>query len=426
MTTTLRIAFIVLAALGPAQAQLRGHGGPVRALAVTADGQTAVSGSFDETAIRWSLARNAALQVMRFHDGSVNAVAILADGRIATAGQDRRVAVWTPGADQPAAVLAGHEAPVVALAASPDGKWLASASWDQTVRLWPVAGGLARVLAGHAQNVNGVAFAPDSRVVVSAGYDQTLRIWPLAGGAPVIVTLPTPLNAVAVAADGEIVTAGADGKIYFVSPAGELRAALAAADTPVIALALSRDGVRVAAASIRGAVAIVDRAVRQRTATLIGPGLPVWSAVFLPDNRTLLTGGADRVIRRWDATTGEPIGGVAVGETEDTLVQYAGDRGAEVFRACVACHTLRADATNRAGPTLADVFGRRIASVPGYRYSEALKKLDIVWTAETIAKLFELGPAAFTPGTKMPEQTIGSAADREALVKFLEKATKPH
>ena len=371
--------------------------------------------------------RNAAVQVMRFHDGSVNAVAILADGRIATAGQDRRVAVWTPGADQPAAVLAGHEAPVVALAASPDGKWLASASWDQTVRLWPVAGGLARVLAGHAQNVNGVAFAPDSRVVVSAGYDQTLRIWPLAGGAPVIVTLPTPLNAVAVAADGEIVTAGADGKIYFVSPAGELRAALAAADTPVIALALSRDGVRVAAASIRGAVAIVDRAVRQRTATLIGPGLPVWSAVFLPDNRTLLTGGADRMIRRWDATTGEPIGGgVAVGETEDTLAQYAGDRGAEVFRACVACHTLRADATNRAGPTLADVFGRRIASVPGYRYSEALKKLDIVWTAETIAKLFELGPAAFTPGTKMPEQTIGSAADREALVKFLEKATKPH
>src|SRR5690349_15778297 len=126
-------AFVALAATTPAHAQLRGHGGPVRALAVTADGKTAVSGSFDETAIRWSLARDAAEQVMRFHDGSVNAVTVLPDGRIATAGQDRRVALWTPGADRPATVLSGHEAPVVALAVSPDGALIASASWDHTV-----------------------------------------------------------------------------------------------------------------------------------------------------------------------------------------------------------------------------------------------------------------------------------------------------
>jgi cytochrome c len=415
---------ILAAAVMPAHAQLRGHGGPVRALAVTADGRTAVSGSFDETAIRWSLARDAAEQVMRFHDGSVNAVAILADGRIATAGQDRRVGLWVPGADRPATVLAGHEAPVVALAAAPNGALLASASWDHTVRLWPLAGGSPRVLEGHAQNVNGVVFTPDSRALVSAGYDLTLRIWPLDGGAPTIATLPTPLNAVAVAADGEIVTGGADGKIYFLSPTGELRGAVVAAETPIIAIALSRDGALVAAAGVRGSVAIIDRHARTVARTLVGPGLPVWSAVFLPDNRTLLTGGTDRVIRRWDAVTGDSIGGVVVGGAEDTLGAYAGDHGAEVFRACVACHTLRADATNRAGPTLAGIFGRKIASLPGYRYSEALKQLDIVWTPATVAKLFEVGPMTYTPGTKMPEQKIGSPEDREALIKFLEKATK--
>jgi len=321
-------------------------------------------------------------------------------------------------------VFTGHDAPIAALAASLDGNWLASAAWDHTVRVWPLAGGAPRVLEGHQQNVNGVAFTPDGRAVVSAGYDLSVRIWPLAGGAPTIVTLPAPLNAVAVAPDGEIVTGGADGKVYLVSPEGELRGAVAAAETPIIAVALSRDGAFLAAASIRGAVAIIDRKTRAVTRTLVGPGLPVWSAVFLPDNRTLLTGGTDRMIRRWDITTGEPIGGVAGGGVEDTLAAYAGDRGAEVFRACVACHTLRADATNRAGPTLAGIFGRRIATLPGYRYSAALKKLDIVWTPETVSKLFELGPAAFTPGTKMPEQTIGSAEDRQALVNFLEKATK--
>jgi cytochrome c len=110
--------------------------------------------------------------------------------------------------------------------------------------------------------------------------------------------------------------------------------------------------------------------------------------------------------------------------SDDPLAAYAGDRGAEIFRACVACHTLSPDEGNRAGPTLAGIFGRRIASLPGYRFSEPLKTLDIVWTPETVAKLFEVGPAAYTPGTKMPEQTIGSAEDRDALVKFLEKATK--
>ena len=54
-----------------ASAQLRGHGGPVRTLPISPDGQTAISGSFDSTAIRWSLARGAAEQVLRFHADAV-------------------------------------------------------------------------------------------------------------------------------------------------------------------------------------------------------------------------------------------------------------------------------------------------------------------------------------------------------------------
>ena len=108
----------------------------------------------------------------------------------------------------------------------------------------------------------------------------------------------------------------------------------------------------------------------------------------------------------------------------DTLAAYTGDPGAEIFRACVACHTLKDGETNKAGPSLAGIFGRRIATLPGYNYSPALKKLDIVWTPETVSKLFELGPAVYTPGTKMPEQKIRSAQDRKVLVDFLAKVTK--
>ena len=35
-----------------------------------------------------------------------------------------------------------------------------------------------------------------------------------------------------------------------------------------------------------------------------------------------------------------------------------------------------------------------------------------------------IGPTHYTPGTKMPEQTIGSEKDRQALVDFLARVTQ--
>ena len=417
------IAAACAVGLEPIHAQLRGHGGAVRALAISADGLHVISGSFDTSAIRWSLSRNVAEQVMRFHDGPVNAVAWLKDGRIVTAGGDAHIAIWTAGKQSPDRVLDGHTGPIAALAISPDGKMLASASWDRTVRLWPLAGGPSRVLEGNGQNVNGVAFSPDGAQVISAGYDGTIRVWQTAGSAVSVHNLPSPLNSVITAPNGDIIAAGATGKVLFLSAAGELSAAVEAGTTPIIQLAISKDARLVAAATTRGSVAVIDRNQRRLMHTLVGPGLPVWSIAFLPDNATLLTGGTDAFIRRWNAVTGEPLDSTLVGVPEDPLKQYAGDHGADVFRACVACHTLKPDEGQKAGPTLWHIFGRRIATLPGYNFSPALKKLDIVWSKETIAKLFEIGPAHYTPGTKMPEQTINAEDDRKALVDFLARVT---
>jgi cytochrome c len=279
------------------------------------------------------------------------------------------------------------------------------------------------VLQGHSQNVNGVAFTPDGRSLVSVGYDLTLRIWPLAGGAPDVITLPSPLNAVAIASDGAIVAGAADGKIYFLTRDGERTGETRAGRTPVISLAVSPDGALLAAANIGGSVAIINRKTRTVEHTLVGPGLPVWSVAFFADSQTLLTGGADHTLRRWNALTGELLGSPVVGAPGDPLAAFAGDHGAEMFRSCIACHTLSEKDGVRAGPTLAGIFGRKIASLPGYNFSEALKKMNIVWTPETVARLFEVGPAAYTPGTKMPEQRINSPEDRKALTDFLARAT---
>src|SRR5262249_46553313 len=135
-----------------------------------------------------------------------------------------------------------------------------------------------------------VAFSRDGKSVISAGYDLTLRIWPVVGnGSATTVTLPTPLSAVAVASDGEILAGGPNGIVYFVAPVGALAGEVQASATPVISVAASPDGKLVAAASVRGSIAVIERKERKLARTLVGPGLPVWSVVFLPDNHTMLT-----------------------------------------------------------------------------------------------------------------------------------------
>ena len=410
----------------PAVPEMRGHGGPVRALAISSDGETIVSGGLDTTVIRWNHGRETAEQVLRFHAGGVTSVATLPQDWSVSGGEDGRIAIWAPTADQPVRVLDGHQGPVAALAIAEEIGGIASASFDGTVRVWIGSGVLENkslVLEGHQGNVNGVAFGPRLTTVVSAGYDGAIRITPLTGGAPTAVQLPTPINAMRTAYDGEIVAGGADGKVYIRKPDGSERLTIAVQEMPVTSLAISADGEVIAAAGLRGAVTLLNRETGQVLTTLVGPGLPVWSLAFHPEGKVLVTGGADRMIRKWDVATGQPLAPAHAPKPDFTPSQM-NERGAQVFRACEACHSVTPDGGNRAGPTLHGVFGRKAGGLAGYDYSTGFSAHGITWNAETIARLFRDGPAAVTPGTKMPEQKITDPEDLAALVAWLEKVTR--
>ena len=93
-------------------------------------------------------------------------------------------------------------------------------------------------------------------------------------------------------------------------------------------------------------------------------------------------------------------------------------------RKCSICHTLTEGSARKAGPSLHGVFGRQAGTVPDYAYSETLDGSEIVWSAETINDLFDLGPDRYIPGTKMPMQVIAKQVDRDNLIDYLRVATK--
>jgi cytochrome c len=106
-------------------------------------------------------------------------------------------------------------------------------------------------------------------------------------------------------------------------------------------------------------------------------------------------------------------------------VAYAdGDavRGEARFKECAACHKLDAGA-NEVGPSLHGIFSRKAGELADFRYSPAMKRSGVLWTAETLDK-YIADPQAFIPANRMPYAGMSNANDRADLIAYLQKATQ--
>jgi len=97
-------------------------------------------------------------------------------------------------------------------------------------------------------------------------------------------------------------------------------------------------------------------------------------------------------------------------------------RGEARFQECAACHKLETG-TNEVGPSLHGIFMRKAAELADFRYSPAMKRSGIIWTAETLDK-YIADPQALIPANRMPYAGMASASDRADLIAYLQKATK--
>lgn len=105
----------------------------------------------------------------------------------------------------------------------------------------------------------------------------------------------------------------------------------------------------------------------------------------------------------------------------DQLEPPSLERGAELWGKCRACHTLEAQGRNLVGPRLHGVFGRKAGTVADYRYSEAMKKSNVIWTEQSM-DAYLAATQDFMPGNKM-YGGLAIAQDRVDLIAWLKQAT---
>jgi WD40 repeat protein/tRNA A-37 threonylcarbamoyl transferase component Bud32 len=250
---------------------LRGHTGPILAVAYSPDGQRIVTGSADHTAKVWDAARGKELLTLRGHTEPVKSVAFSPDGqRILTGSWDNTAMLWDATNGTRLRILKGHEAAIFSVAFSSNGQRIVTGSQDKTAKVWDAVTGTNLLsFYGHSNGVWAVAFSPDGQRIVSGGWDQTARVWD-ATNSNELSTLVGHRGA-------------------------------------VLSVAFSPGGQSVVTGSQDHQVKVWDATHGAALRTLRGHGASVFSVGFSPDGKWIISGSGDQTARVWDAADGEEL-----------------------------------------------------------------------------------------------------------------------
>ncbi len=189
-----------------------GNLGPVRAIAISADGQQMASAQ-GKTVRLWNLADRSAIALsitLSGHQGLVRSVQFRPDGQqLVSTGDDGTIRLWNLQG-QPLAQWSAAAKRVWSVGFSPDGQSLVSAGADGVIRLWGLNGESLGQLEGHLGPVFSVMFRPDGQQIASGGQDRTVRLWDVATQRKVQLfpVYGAEVNSVAFSPDGQRLISG--------------------------------------------------------------------------------------------------------------------------------------------------------------------------------------------------------------------------
>ena len=335
------------------------------------------------------------------HDGPVLAVAFTPDGkRVITASADKGARVWTPAL----VWQANHAGPVRQAVFSPKGDRVLSASDDKSVQVWNAADGklFKAFAAAHEGPALGVAVSLDGTKAVSIGADKTVKVWTILAVAtmpevpPIVFTLPAAANAVTISPNG-------------------LRVAAALAEGAVNQVRVFD----VAPLTLPSPPPGGEGRVRGEVQQLAPHTAAIRSLAFLADNRTLVSGGADKTAKLSDVNVGlvlevHPGGatGVAYHSNGTQLLTAGADKTAKLWD--IATGKVLRTFGPLADPVTAVVFSRDFA-----RVGAAAGKVVKVWTTTDAKEVQTLTHPAAVTGLSFSVDNLKiatSAADNSARV----------
>ena len=91
------------------------------------------------------------------------------------------------------------------------------------------------------------------------------------------------------------------------------------------------------------------------------------------------------------------------------------EHGKALYQSCAACHTERPDAL---GPSLKGVVGRKSAALEDFRYSNPMKRANLVWDEDNL-RAYIKDPQAKVKGNRMPYGGLTDGRDVDDIIAYL-------
>jgi WD40 repeat protein len=341
--------------------KLTGHTEQITAVALSRDGNLAVSSSIDQTIRGWDtaagkeqwqysaagfavaisiapngklfgvaeVAEGGSIQVRSLRDG--NAIRTLAmpfrgvvtlsfspdSSQLATAGSGNAVRLWSVSDGDEIRPMKGHPGPIATVSVSQDGRWVATCSASDTVvRLWEAATGRQiRVFEDHPAGVDEVQLSPDGKLLAAGSWDHPILLWDTATGRCVhsLANHPSVGPHFRFSSDGKtLATAGRSGSVGIWDVGSGKLVSEHTAPPNEVASVLSYSGGRVLAIETpemdeEGEVSTIplwDATASRVIRRFKGHRGMVNGAVLSPDGRSMASRGDDQTVRIWEVATG--------------------------------------------------------------------------------------------------------------------------
>ncbi len=114
----------------------------------------------------------------------------------------------------------------------------------------------------------------------------------------------------------------------------------------------------------------------------------------------------------------EAVAKVVIEAVEPLLASASLEKGKQVAKKCVQCHTFEKDGPNRVGPNLWNIVGAKVGQVSGYAYSRAMSEIGGNWDFDRLNRYLHK-PRALVKGTKMAFAGLLKVKDRADVIAYM-------
>ena len=218
--------------------------------------------------------------------------------------------ITKPSSAPPIAVLSANAGAVWSVGFDAKGESLAMGVEDGTVRFWDIPKkSVKATLEAHGGTVWQTEFFPRSEMLATAGDDGLLKIWNLSQSEPVkTFEHPNAVRGLAISPDEKIIFSGdRKGGLHAWSLENGAELTQSKLDGAIYAVKVSHDGQTLATGGSDKIVRLWNASTLKQKLPLTGHAGPIFGLSFDPEGKRLASAGWDKIVRIWDTSSGELI-----------------------------------------------------------------------------------------------------------------------